>query len=267
MTKTPFRNKIKSSVVLAFSCILLSSLYSLGYVMPAEQILDFMVKNFIEVRTVTLVQSTLQTAGGSEKVFTEQLWFESPDMYSTKVLDKLGEREIIVPDLLYRQLFLANSSERIERMLKSLGIDLTKTSYMRLDGVIAFRIGGKETDSPKLIVEKNRFLPLMLVYKVPQGTGNLLITVRFEDYQKKDKGWYPFQITYKSGDGLVEKYTIQTFQENISVDPSILKRFPEYVQSETPEPSNEAGTAGPDPVNTDKKRLQNVLKAYEEQYQ
>jgi hypothetical protein len=261
--------------LLVLSVIIFSSINAFGYVMPAEQILDFMVKNFSGFRTVTLVQSTLQTADGYEKVFTEQLWLESPDKYSIKELDRLAERDVIFPDLIYRQLLLANSREKIERILLPLGIDLAKTSYTRLNGVIAYQIGDKEPDSPRLIIEKKRFLPLMLIYTIPDRPERGLITVKFEDYQKENKGWYPFEITYKQGENLTEKYTIQTFQTNIPVDASILNTFPEYELPEVAEPEPEPATVdsnvdSEDETETsdiDKERLRNVIRAFEEEYQ
>lgn len=266
MSNKLFGNKIRLSL-LVFAGIFLSSHASLAYVMPAEQILDFMSDNFKGLRTVTLIQSTLQTFQGNERVFTEQVWLESPDRYSTKPLDRLGDRNTINPDLLYRQLFMANSRDKIERVLLPLGIDLTKTSFTRFEGAIAYVIGSIEPGSPRLIVEKKRFLPLLMVYRIPGQAENELISVKFEDYQKNDRNWYPFQITYKSGDSLVETYTVQTFQANIPIDSSILKTFPEYALPEVPEPESEPGTPDSENPDIDKERLKNVLKAFEEQYQ
>lgn len=266
MANTLFRIKNRLFVLLVFSGIFLSSYNAFGYVMPAEQILDFMIKNFSGFKTITLIQSTLQTANGNETVFTEQLWLESPDKYSTKSLDRLGDRDVIVPDLLYRQLLVASNREKIERILLSIGIDLSKTSLTRLDGVIAYRIGDKAPGSPNLIIEKKRFLPLMLVYRIPDETDSKLISVRFEDYQRKDKSWYPFEITYKQGESLVEKYSIQTIQTNIPIDASILKKFPEYELPEVPESDNKPEATDSKDQDIDKERLQNVIKAFEEQY-
>jgi len=264
MTKKIFRIKVNFSIVLIISGILLSSYNSLGYVMPAEQILDFMTGNFKRFQSVTLIQSTLQTADGNEKVFTEQLWLESPDKYSAKTLDRMGDRNAIVSDLLYWQLLIASSREKIEKILLPLGIDLTQTSFTRLDGVIAYCIGSREPDSPKLLVEKKRFLPLLLIYKIPGDINNETITVRFGDYQKMEEGWYPFEISYESGDSLVEKYTIQTFQANNPIDMVKLKKFPEY---ELPEPAEESGTSYSEGPEIDEEQIQNVLKAFEEEYQ
>ncbi len=283
MANILFRIKKKTFLLLSASVIFLGSLTAYGYVMPAEQILDFMIKNFSGFKTVTLIQSTLQTIDSNEKVFTEQIWLESPDKYSTKTLDRMSGRELFAPDILYRQLFVANSREKIERILLPLGIDLTKTSLTRIDGQIAYRIGDREPDSPKLIIEKKRFLPLLIMYRVPDKPESGLITVKFEDYQREDKKWYPFEITYKQGENLIEKYTIQTFQVNIPIDASILNVFPEYELPEMPEPGLEPATVDPaddlsgeikseskedsENPDIDKDRLKNVIKAFEEQYQ
>lgn len=277
MANTFFCIKNKFFVLIVLSIMFFSSYNAFGYVMPAEQILDFMIKNFSDFRAVTLIQSTLQTVAGNEKVFTEQLWLESPDRYSAKALDRMAERDVISPNILYRQLLVANDREKIERILRPFGIDLTKTSLTRVNGATAYRIGDMEPDSPKLIIEKKRFLPLLLTYRVPDKPDSEVITVKFGDYQKEDKGWYPFEITYKQGESLLEKYTIQTFQANIPIDASILIKFPEYELPEIPE-SESGPVAAKEPATVysegdsensdiDKERLQNVINAFEEQYQ
>jgi hypothetical protein len=159
--------------------------------MPEDQILDFMCNNYKQVRTLSIIQSTLQTSGNSERVFTEQIWLESPDRFSVKALDRMGNRDVVSPDLIYRQLFVMNSRERIERLLLSLGVDISQTSYTRLDGVISFMIGDMETGSPRLIVEKERFIPLLISYRIPGEDA--LVTVTFRDYQKTATGWHPFE--------------------------------------------------------------------------
>ena len=266
MKTSILRIKNKISVLLTVAGIFICSYSVFGYVMPAEQILDFMVKSFSGFKAITLIQSTLQTVNGNEKVFTEQLWLESPDKYATKALDRLAERDVISPDMLYRQLFVANDREKIERILLPLGIDLTKTSLTRLDGVIAYRIGDKDPSSPKLIIEKKRFLPLMITYRIPDKADSGLIIVRFADYQKQDKSWFPFEITYEEGERLIEKYTVQNFQVNVPIDASILKMFPEFELPEVAEPENEPATSPSEEQGIDKEKVQGVIKAFEEQY-
>jgi hypothetical protein len=265
MAQRHFLNRIKPYLYLAVFVIFIKGALALGYVMPEDQILDFMCNNFKMVRKVSIIQSTLQTAGSNERVFTEQIWLESPDMYSVKALDRMGNRDQIPPDLIYRQLFVMNSRERIERLLSSIGIDISQTSLTRVDGVIAMRIGGKEAESPKLIVEKERFLPLLISYRIPGEED--LVTVIFKDYQRKEAAWHPFEIIYKKGEGLTEKYTVQSIQENNSKEEThVMTRFHEYPQPILPEPENLTPEQAPDESATGTEHLQDVLKTYEEQY-
>ena len=203
-----------------------TSYSSMAYVMPAEQLLGFLTDNFSGYRSVVLIHSVLRITSGSEKIFTEQVSLSSPNKYSTKLLDRLGGRDDS-PDLTYRQLLMANKTERLEHVLSAVGIDIKTVSYTRMDGKIAFRIGAEDPESPKLYIEKERFIPLLLMYKAPGELNNNLISVRFQDYQKDAKGWYPFEIIYSEGSGLVETYTVQTFEFNVPVDNAALQQFPE----------------------------------------
>jgi hypothetical protein len=264
MAQKHFLNRIKIFLYLAVFVILLKGACAFGYVMPEDQILDFMCNNFIKVRTVSIIHSTLQISGVNERVFTEQIWLESPDRFSVKALDRMGNRDVVSPDLLYYQLFVMNSRERIERLLLSLGVDISQTSYTRLDGVISFMIGERVPDSPKLIIEKERFLPLLISYRIPGEDA--LVTVTFRDYQKTVSGWHPFEIIYKKGDSLTEKYTVQSIEENIPVNKLPMNKNPEYqlpqkaeTEKITPEPLTESS-------EKEIQHLQDVLKTYEEQY-
>ncbi len=265
MAQRHFFNRVKIFLYLAISVIMLQGTCAFGYVMPEDQILDFMCNNFKMVRKVSIIHSTLQTAGGNERVFTEQIWLESPDMYSIKPLDRMGNRDQIPPDLIYRQLFVMNSRENLERLLLSIGIDLSQTSLTRLNGVIAMRIGGKEPGSPKLIIEKERFLPLLISYRIPGEEE--LVTVTFKDYQRKEAGWHPYEIIYKKGEGLTEKYTVQSLQENNTKEETqAMTRFDEYPQPILPEPENLTPEQAPDDSATGTEHLQDILNTYEEQY-
>ncbi|NLD39314.1 MAG: hypothetical protein GX654_20860 [Desulfatiglans sp.] len=264
MTHKSFLKRIKFYIYLAVPLILLKGAFVAGYVMPSDQLLDFMCNNFKQVRTVSIIRSTLQTSGTNERVFTEQIWLESPDRFSVKALDRMGNRDHVLPDLLYSQLFVTNSRERIERLLLSIGVDISQTTYTRLNGVISFMIGGMETDSPRLIVEKERFLPLLISYLIPGEDA--LVTVTFRDYQKTGYGWHPFEIIYKKGDSLTEKYTVQSIEANIPVNTLPMNKNPEYQLPQKAEPEKITPAPSPNNSETDTEHLQDVLKTYKEQY-
>ena len=228
-----------------------------GYVMPSDQLLDFMTKNFSHFKTLIIIHSTLQIKKDHEKVFQEQISMKSPDRFNIKTLDRLVERNEI-PDMSYRQLLMSNSPWDLEQILMAMGIDIEKTAFTRFNGVIAYRIGGDGPACPKLLIEKDRFLPLLIQYENPEGSADDLISVTFKDYREEEKGWYPYEITYSLNDTLSETYSIQTFQTNTQVDLSNLQPFRITVDSEMPKKD--------EPAEVDQERLENIIKAFEEKY-
>ena len=195
-----------------------------GYIIPAEQLLDFMAENFSNFKTMIIVQSTLQTGPESEKIFMEQIQLKSPDHFDLRSLDHMTGRTGL-PYMAYRQLLMANSRTRLEQLLSLMGINLEAVSLTRVDGVIAYQIGLKGDQSPKLLIEKERFLPLQLVYRMAGDTSEEVVTVRFQDYRKEGKGWFPFQISYSVDNRIREEYSIQNMETNIPIYSSSLQTF------------------------------------------
>jgi hypothetical protein len=232
-----------------------------GYILPAEQLIAFVAKNFSKFRTLVIIQSTQQKdekQEGEEESFMEKIWAKSPDLCRSQVLDhpmgRVGE-----PDLKYRQLLMANEAQRLLQLLSSMGVNLQSVAFTRIDDVIAYRIGDKEPERPKILVEKDRFLPLLLVYR-PSGQSVLeTITVHFKDYKKMDEGWYPFQITYSDGKGLEENYTIHTLKANVPIDPAV------FVMPKKGSSWDQASEPGQIP--TEEERLRKIIKEFEEKYQ
>lgn len=227
-----------------------------GYIMPAEQLLDFMARSFSGFQTLAVTQSTLRIQDDQERVFTEQVLTRSPDLFYLKTLDQRMERPD-PPDMSYRQLLMANTGRRIEQLLAGMGIRLDTVSLTRLDGVISYRIGEKRPDGPGLLIEKERFLPLLLIYRPPNALPGDLLTVRFRDYREQDKGWFPFEITCATDGGIEEQYTALTVLSNHPVDSAGLRPF-------NPQPG--AGRPGEESLDVNDERLQKVIKAFEEKY-
>ena len=195
-----------------------------GYIMPAEQLLDFMAENFSNFKTMIIVQSTLQTGPESEKIFMEQIQLKSPDLFELKSLDRMKGRTGL-PYMAYRQLLMANTRTRLQKLLSMMRINLEAVSLTRVDGVIAYQIGLKGDQIPKLLIEKERFLPLQLVYRMAGDTSEEVVTVRFQDYKKEGKGWLPFQISYSVDNRISEEYSIQNLQTNVPINSSSLQTF------------------------------------------
>jgi hypothetical protein len=228
--------------------------------MPAEQLLEFVAGNFSKFETVVIIQSTLQKDLENEKVFKEEVRLKPPDLFSLKALDHIAENRES-PDMTYRQLLMANKGKNLESLLSLMNMDLQTVAFTRIDGVIAYRIGSEDAGSPKLLIEKERFLPLLMEYRLPEDQGGEMITIRFEDYREQEGKYYPFEISYSTDESIEEHYTIQTFQYNVPVDESSLERFAinpfQYIPSEELEEVSD----------TKEERLRNFLKMIKEQYQ
>jgi hypothetical protein len=201
-----------------------------AYVLPAEQIVQFMTANFSKFQTLVIHQSTRveNPEGNQERVFEEILTMKSPDLFHSDVTGSTADATLL-RDHSYRQIFLSNSASRLLDVLYGMGIWLQKTGYTRIDGTIAYQIGDNDEDSPKLLVEKARFLPLLMVYKSPSHPEGDLVKVRFLDYRKVQQGWLPFEITCSYGRKITEKYTVNSVNVNVPVSQSLFDS-PEQVQ-------------------------------------
>jgi hypothetical protein len=209
-----------------------------GYVLPAHQLIDYMIKNFSDFKTLVITQTTWQQEERYEEKwesFQEKIWMESPNLFYVQNLNPSKER-LMEPDTSYRSLLMANSNARVTGLLTSMGINLNAVGLERVEGSAVYRIGGKDPDVPKLLIEKERFLPLVLTYSFQGYSDTDTVTVLFGDYRKIDKGWYPFEITYFDPRGFRENGMIDTFQANVPIDPAVFADLDtNVVPDQTPE--------------------------------
>ena len=224
--------------------------------MPVEQLIAFMAKNFSGFQTLVIIQSTQQQDERyevGEGSFMEKISMKSPDLFRAEVLDSPMGR-LMEPDTAYRQLLIANGRERLMELLSKMGISLHSVALTRIDRIIAYQIGGKEPERPKILIEKDRFLPLLLIYSSSESFVSETITVKFRDYRKIDKGWYPFEISYSDGRELREDYTINTLQANVPIDPAL------FLRSGPDQPSEQGQ------VPLQEERLRQIIRKFEERY-
>jgi hypothetical protein len=199
-----------------------------AYIMPAEQLLGFMAKNFSDFKTVVLTQSTrlLNEEGNSPAVtFEEEVWIRSTGSYGSRVVSEMeGQEGMSVQDIQalrldtdssYRRLLVANSPEHLSLLLTGWGIDLGSVSLTRLDGTIAYCVGETPKQGHRLLMEKERFLPLLLNYSTVLNGETRNVEVRFKDYRKMEHGWFPFKIEYSLDGEPVEDYYILEAKFNV----------------------------------------------------
>jgi hypothetical protein len=256
-------------VIAAMGCV--SPAKVRAYVMPAEQVIGFMAVKFSKIKTLVITQSTYlvnQDDQKPESVIKETLWLKAPGfLYSeieseteaqgTTNLEKTAVR--VAPDMAFRRLFMGNSGKALMLLLSTVGVNLDSVWYTRLDGVIAYQIGDRYDGSPKLLIEKERFLPLLISYRVAGDSAQKIVTVRFDEYRKLAEGWYPYRITYSVGEEILERYSVIDLKVNLPIEPSF---FVDRGAGARPVKDFEYSH---DEANED--RLRDVIRLLQEKYQ
>lgn len=231
-----------------------------AYVLPSEQLIEFMAANFAKFETIVIQQFTeVKNLGEAEQpnAFEEIVTMKSPDLFRTEVLGS-GAGQTRDLDHRYRRLLIANGEQELQAFLSGMGIEMEKVFFTRIDGIIAYCIGDRDPDSPKILIEKERFLPLLMTYRLSSTIGEEVVRVRFKDYRQVEQGWYPFEITYSSGWEISERYIIQSLRANVPVSPSYFDSPPVLPQTEAP--SDEGGSP------PEEERLRRIIRTFEEKY-
>ena len=243
-----------------------------AYVMPLEQILEKVRKRFATLNTLIIEQAThvIQSRDPlRERVFREKVWLKTPRYERTMEMaaprlskaEKLPDQDIrqTNPDAAYRWLLMANPKGEISAFLSQLGIQIWDLGYDRCEGVVAYRVGARDPEGPRLLVDKKRFFPLLLSYMLPGDPEGRLVTVRFRDYRKNDAGWYPYEIEYTLEDAPIEVYHILNLTANAPIQASFLERKIERSVA-PPRPSVNQG-------KSDDQRLRKIIRNLEKKYQ
>ena len=107
--------------------------------------------------------------------------------------------------------------------LAQMGVNLESVGFTRLDGVVAYRVGDKGPESPKLLINKESFLPLLFSYVPLRSLTQDLAIVRFDNYKPVDSGWYPYEIGYSVETERAERYFVLNIRVNPPIDASFFR--------------------------------------------
>lgn len=249
-TSSKLQKRIKQHLctfilIVAFICLVKGK--SQAYVMQAEQLTDLMTRNFSEFKTLIITQSThLVTPEDLEvqMILEEKIWLRSPGFHHSEFVNIPDHWGVMVneltagrpsADMAFRRLFTASDKNTIMALLSDMGVNLNSVAFTRVDGVIAYRVGDKNGGAPKILIEKDRFLPLLLNYRLWKESGLKSVTVRFDDYREVAGGWYPYEIHIFTGDNLEERYFAIDLQVNTPIDSSFFERHGEQNRQKSPE--------------------------------
>lgn len=202
-----------------------------AYVLPSRQVLGFMAPQFSNFETLVVEHTVERQMEEEVRVFEEILTMKGPDFIHAAAAEWVPNRNQGI-DRSFRNLFFANSRERLMSFLWGAGVNPDRVSYTRVDGAVAYLIGERGPYKGQLAVEKARFLPLAFHYPSGQAYAPEFIRVTFRDYRQLDQGWYPFEIVCISSAGWEERYRVRSIEVNVPVDPSLLR-----VSQEEPRPA------------------------------
>lgn len=208
---------------------------ALAYVMPSEQLLGYLADNFKKFKTISILQSTrLMSSRKNEPAlaFEEKIWVQPPRFYKAQIVTEIQEEGTSLEEIQgfrldidpgYRQLLAANTPQDLSGRLLAWGIDQSLVSLTRLDGTVAYAIGNyRDQAAPTLLIEKKRFLPILLRYRVAERPGSKPVTIRFDDFREVSGGWYPFRIDCFQGGDLIERYLLLEAKFNIPFPSEVL---------------------------------------------
>ena len=260
-----------------------------AYVMPLDQILGRVRKQFATLNSLLIEQAThvIQSQDPlRERVFREKVWLKTPRYEITKMAaphlknavanasktvpgtaNAESKAETIPeqvmrqpnPDASYRWILMANPKGEISAFLSQLGVRIWDLGYDRCDGIVAYRMGDRNPEKPRLLVDKERFFPLLLSYILPGDPEGRLVRVRFKDYRKIDAGWYPYEIEYTLEDAPTEVYYILNLTANAPIQNAF---FEENVQRPPTNPRPSLNQSAPDD-----QRLNAIMQKLEKKYQ
>jgi outer membrane lipoprotein-sorting protein len=213
-----------------------------AYILPAEQILNFLIDGLGPGRTLIVTQKTVHYDPGFEggiQEYEETLYYGFPDRFRSEVTAPgLEQVRVVNPDgailvmngrivaetengfdhfkdlLLYRQTGLL-----VDRLSQS-GVNLQVVSLGRFNDKIVYVIGAKYPDEsvPQVWIDKTTFRPARFLLPDGGSEGDSLQDIQFTDYTSLDKGkTYPGRILFLENDTLVKMQVLETFSVDAEV--------------------------------------------------
>ncbi|MBW1732964.1 MAG: 1-acyl-sn-glycerol-3-phosphate acyltransferase [Deltaproteobacteria bacterium] len=259
---------------------------SSAYVMPVDQLIDKMGANFSRFKTLLIDQSTHVLDPEDENtglVFGERVWIKSPGYCRTEITsgpkgkdmgqvpgsspvpapeveqDAPGAAGLWKnPDVAFRRLLIGTDRNSMITFLVQMGVNLESVAFTRIDGFIAYRVGDMGPASPRLLIHKETFLPILFSYVPPGSPGQGMVVVRYKRYKKVGSGWYPYEIDYSMGEEGLERYLVLTIKVNVPMETSFFNAVKEQVR--VPPKS------GSDQHIKEEERLDEIIRVLKEKY-
>ncbi len=239
-----------------------------AYVLPAKQVLGFMVEQFGSNQTLVVFQKDVvydpDIEGGMEEL-NGTLYYMYPDRFRSEVsgpeLDKiqvlneegalvvidgkiLGETESLFDH--FKDLLLYSRIDLLVDKIFQLGINVDIVSLGRFRDKIVYVIGAKYPDESvsQVWIDKDTFRPVRFILRGGEGTP--IREIEYSEYKELDKTKvYPGRISFYEDGDLVRMYVLERFEINPEIsdqmfDVGYLKGI--YAPADTTDPSTLPGS-------------------------
>ncbi len=280
-------------------CLIISLLLEAdAYVLSGPHILDLMVKKFggtkrLQVNQKLIVypkdpnnQTAIQTDNQKYPVELEEtLSYQFPEHFRADIISK-DSHEIHVVDSgqalivrdekivsttqsafnIYKDLLLYRSRILLQQQLPLHGIELSVSSLGRYEGRIVYIIGAKYPDDSvsQIWIDKRSFMPLRWII-VNKDDKNLTqyMELRYLDWHKTDRTWYPMQIELYNEENLVRMIKVEEIRAVSSFPDNFFDTA--HLKSEyQPIIPDIIDNNDPDDLNDIKKTIEDFKKIFEE---
>ena len=235
----PHKMGLLRKVALCLCMLVLSAGQVSGYVLDGRHILELMLDKMdlpgqMRVDQVLTVFDERFETGQLE--IAETAWYKIPENFRTEIQTKnlnriylaSGDETLTVldgkivsqdsnPIYHYKDLFCFRNRQSLADHLAYLGMNVSKSSYGRWEGTVAYVIGAQYPDEskPQLWVEKSSFLPIRWIFQVDHpSVGQDRVEFRYKDWQQTEGAWYPGLIEIIQGKGLSRRIDLQDIEIN-----------------------------------------------------
>ncbi|RZB38304.1 MAG: hypothetical protein SRB2_00052 [Desulfobacteraceae bacterium Eth-SRB2] len=239
---------LNKSLVIFLGFALVTCLYAPtnAYVLPGPYILKLMTQNLGKAKSLLVSQTLAIHDESPQKIgveLSETLRYVFPETFRSDTLSENGNRihvlskgkAVTVIDGKiadesdnrydrYKDILLFKPREMLKDKLSLLGVDVTVSSLGRFQGKPAYVLGAQYPDetTPQIWLDKDTFRPFRwIMTSKPEQSRENRLEVRYLEWQKFQKTWYPMRIEFFMAGVRVREIHVQ----NINVNSSFSKEL------------------------------------------
>ncbi|MFO7494355.1 MAG: hypothetical protein R6X05_01825 [Desulfobacterales bacterium] len=213
-----------------------------AFVLEGPQVLDLMARQQKKLESLQVTQTLVihgDSVDGQGAEFEETVAYQFPDRFRADTAGLTRERlhvvnrdaSLTVTDGVltaetetaadrYKDLLRHRGDRvRLQNQLARLGVDITVTSFGRLETETAFVIGARYPDlsAPQVWIDQRSFRPVRLILPASAYSQDAdALDIRFQNWRETNAVWYPWHILFYRGERLERELKITRVEQNPS---------------------------------------------------